>query len=105
MTTASIDSLKTPGDIARTLGVRLHRVTYCLNTRPIRPIRRAGVVRLYAPEAVQAVRDVLDQIDSRHTPRRDVDGHQLVLDRARMKNPACSSLGGRTGRTTQRTST
>jgi len=67
MTTATIENLRTPGEIARALGVPLHRVTYCLNTRPIQPVRRAGVVRLYGPDAVEAVRKVLDDINARRT--------------------------------------
>jgi len=65
MTTADIDNLKTPGDIARTLGVRLHRATYCLNTRPIRPVRRAGIVRLYSPDAAEQVRREIAAIEAR----------------------------------------
>ncbi len=48
--TASIDSLVTPGDIARLLREPEHRLKYLPNTRThIWPLRRAGIVRLYSP--------------------------------------------------------
>ena len=62
----SIDSIVTPGDIARILCEPLHRVSYCLNSRlHIRPIRRAGNVRLYSSDAVEQVRVELVAIDDR----------------------------------------
>lgn len=71
--TASIDSLVTPGDIARLLREPEHRVKYLLNTRPhIRPLRRAGIIRLYAPEAVAKVRTELDAINAKRDRSRAV---------------------------------
>ncbi len=68
----SIDSIVTPGDIARILCEPLHRVSYCLNSRlHIRPIRRAGNVRIYSPEAVEQVRQELAAIESRRSRNRD----------------------------------
>lgn len=65
MTTA-IDALVTPGEIARLLTEPQHRITHILNTRfHIRPVRRAGIVRLYGPEAVDEVREELRLIDAR----------------------------------------
>ena len=64
--TASIDSLVTPGDIARILREPLHRVDYILNTRQgIRPMRRAGIVRLFGPEAIDEVRQEISAIDAK----------------------------------------
>ena len=55
--------LLTPGVLADRLGVPLHRVTYILNTRPhIRPAAKAGILRLYDAQAVEAVRAELDRI-------------------------------------------
>ena len=48
-----IPKLRTPGVIADELGVPLARVLYVLRTRNhIKPIGRAGVLRLYGREAV-----------------------------------------------------
>lgn len=58
--------LLTPGRIAAELGVRLPRVLYVLATRThIRPSARAGILRLYARDAVEMVRDELNAIDAR----------------------------------------
>lgn len=53
--------LRTPGVIAEELGVPLSRVLYVLRTRShaIRPIGRAGILRLYDRSAVEAVRNEL----------------------------------------------
>lgn len=52
-----IPQLRTPGVIANELGEPLKRVLYVLRTRGhnIRPIGRAGILRLYDQEAVSAV--------------------------------------------------
>lgn len=58
--------LLTPGVIAAELGEPLPRVLRVLATRPgIRPLARAGVIRLYERAAVGAVRDELAAIDAR----------------------------------------
>ncbi len=72
--TASIDSLVTPGDIARILREPLHRVDYILNTRQgIRPMRRAGIVRLFGPEAVDEVRQEITAINAKRAGRTEHD--------------------------------
>lgn len=48
--------LRTPGVIASELDVPLSRVLYILRTRGIRPIGRAGILRLYDRSAVELVR-------------------------------------------------
>lgn len=59
--------LRTPGVIADELGVPVSRVIYVLQKRShdIRPIGRAGVLRLYDRAAVDAVRDELYAMDQR----------------------------------------
>jgi hypothetical protein len=59
--------LRTPGVIAAELGVCLSRVLNVLRTRghSIRPIGRAGVLRLYDQAAVEKVRNVLREMDRR----------------------------------------
>ena len=63
---AEAPRLFTAGVIAELLGERIHRVLRVLNTRPhIRPRARAGKMRLYTPETVEAVRRELAEIDLR----------------------------------------
>ena len=58
--------LLSPGVIARELKVPLHRVITVLDTRPhIRPLARAGIIRLYDRDAVAMVRHELNAIDAR----------------------------------------
>jgi len=59
-------TLKTPGIIARDLGVPLHRVMYILQTREhIRPAARAGRLRLFDRETIALIRHELNKIDAR----------------------------------------
>jgi hypothetical protein len=58
--------LLTPGVIAAEVGAPLHRVLHVLRTRQhIRPVARAGTLRLYRAEAVAMVRHELSAIDAR----------------------------------------
>ena len=70
-TTTTSDSLVTPGDIALALGERVQRVRYILDSRPdIRPVRRAGIVRLFEAGVVERVRHEFEEIDQRRRPVR-----------------------------------
>jgi hypothetical protein len=53
--------------IAEELGVPLPRVLYVLRTRGhlIKPIGRAGVLRLYSPAAVEMVKEALREMNQR----------------------------------------
>jgi hypothetical protein len=64
---SDIPRLRTPGVIADELGVPLTRVLYVLRKRghAIRPIGRAGCLRLYDRTAVEMVRDELRVIRGR----------------------------------------
>ena len=65
-TTKSIPKLITAGVIARQLDEPLHRVLNVLRTRLyIRPLARAGTLRLYDRQAVAMVRHELNAIDAR----------------------------------------
>ena len=56
----------TPGQIARRLGVPLHRIAYILATRDhIQPRARAGRIRVYDNQAVAQIRHELNAIDAR----------------------------------------
>ena len=58
--------LITAGVIAAEVRVPLHRVLHILATRNhIRPVARAGTLRLYAKAAVAQVRHELNAIDAR----------------------------------------
>jgi hypothetical protein len=63
----NIPQLRTPGVIAAELGAHLSRVLYVLRTRShlIKPIGRAGCLRLYDRTAVETVRDTLHEMDQR----------------------------------------
>lgn len=64
--TEDVPRLRTAGVIARELGEPLHRVLYVLRTRPlIRPVARAGRLRLYDRQAVALIHNVLTVIDTR----------------------------------------
>lgn len=63
--------LITVGIIARQLTVPLHRVLHVLRTRRhIRPLARAGTLRLYDSEAVAMVRHELSAMDARRASRK-----------------------------------
>ena len=67
-----IPVLRTPGVIARELGVPLHRVMYVLRTRAyIAPVARAGRLRLYDREAVAMIRHSLSAINARRGVSHD----------------------------------
>ena len=59
-----VPQLRTPGVIAAELGVPLDRVLYVLQkrSRDIRPIGRAGCLRIYDRAAVEAVRNELHEM-------------------------------------------
>ena len=64
----SVPYLLSPGVIARELKVPLHRVQNVLDTRPhIRPLARAGIIRLYDRDAVAMIRHELNAIDARRS--------------------------------------
>ena len=60
-----IPQLRTPGIIAAELGAPLNRVLYVLQKHAIKPIGRAGTLRLYDSQAVAMVRHELNAIDAR----------------------------------------
>ncbi|TWT35868.1 hypothetical protein KOR34_07640 [Posidoniimonas corsicana] len=55
----------TVGDIAAELGEPVHRVQHVLKTRQIKPLRRAGNLRVFNEEAKERVRCELQLIDHR----------------------------------------
>ena len=63
--------LRTPGRLAAELGVPLHRILHVLTTRShIRPVARAGTLRLYDNAAVAKVRYELNAQDARRSSRQ-----------------------------------
>jgi hypothetical protein len=64
--------LITAGVIAAEVRASLHRVLHVLSTRPhIRPVARAGMLRLYDRRAVALVRHELHAIDARRCRREE----------------------------------
>lgn len=62
----ALPRMVTPGVIATSLGVPIHRVFNVLNTRRhIQPVARAGSLRLFKKEAIAQVRYELNAIDAR----------------------------------------
>lgn len=58
--------LTTEGRIAAELGEALHRVQHVLRTRQhIRPVAKAGTLRLFDREAVAMIRHELSAMDAR----------------------------------------
>lgn len=67
-----VPQIITPGVIARELREPIHRVTRILATREhIRPLARAGTLRLYHRHVIAQVRHELNAIDARRS-RREV---------------------------------
>ena len=65
--------LLTPGVIAAEVGAALHRVLHILATRPhIRPLARAGTLRLYDRVAITQVRHELTAIDAQRESQKAV---------------------------------
>lgn len=57
------------GQIARELGVSLHRVEYIVKSRRLSPIGRAGNIRLFQPSDVQLISKELKQVAARKEVR------------------------------------
>ena len=66
--------LRTPGVIAAELNTPLSRVLYILRKRGIRPIGRAGILRLYDRAAVEKVRAALREMDRRQALAAKTEG-------------------------------
>ena len=51
--------LLTLGDVARRKGLPEHIVKYAINSRGIKPVQRAGVIRLYSEDSLPAIESAL----------------------------------------------
>jgi hypothetical protein len=47
--------------LSRLLNAPLHRINYCLLAHSIRPVRRIGLIRLFDAEAIEKVRQALNE--------------------------------------------
>lgn len=64
--------LNTIGEIARLLGVPIHRIRHVLATRPhIQAAARAGGLRVFDNDAVAQIRHELTAIDARRREQRE----------------------------------
>jgi hypothetical protein len=61
----------TVGAIARDLGEDIHRVEYAIRTRAIEPEAMAGHIRVFPPETVERVADILRDIDRQAARRKE----------------------------------
>ena len=62
----------TVGAIARELGEPIHRVEYAIRTRGIEPEAIAGHIRVFPPDAIERVADILRGIDREAAHRQGV---------------------------------
>lgn len=70
MATANATFL-TSGDIAQAVGRSVFQVRYVLDSRrDIRPVGRAGLVRLYSPDIIERVRAELGNIEAKRAKSR-----------------------------------
>lgn len=70
---SQVPKLATPAEIARLLGVPLHRVEYVLRSRQhIKPAATAGVARCFDDAAVAQVRHEVQAIDARRDASKAV---------------------------------
>ncbi len=68
MRTAS-PQLLTVREVARALGVPIHRATYAIETYDIEPTQRAGIIRLYDPQKLETIRFAVRRIAARGVSR------------------------------------
>ncbi len=64
MGTTQAPALPTVGEIAQRLGVPVHRVTYVIDSRGIRPVGWAGNAKVFDEAAVQRIGSELARIES-----------------------------------------
>ena len=65
MTSITVDELMTPGDIATALGEPIGRIRYIIESRRLTPVRRAGIVRMFSGEVVEAIRAEIQAMNQR----------------------------------------
>lgn len=68
MTTA-VEDLRTVGDIAREMGVPVHRVAYAVAVYNIAPTQRAGILRLFDEVKVAAIKSALRRVEANRGDR------------------------------------
>lgn len=76
-----IPQLRTPGVIASELDAPLSRVLYLLRKLNIRPIGRAGVLRLYDRHAVEVIRAEMQLSNRYGTTGRVLAEHSTLEQR------------------------
>ena len=59
--------LMTMRDAARRIGVATHRLRYAIDEHAIEPKQRAGIIRLYGPDQLPAMKSALRRIAERRT--------------------------------------
>jgi hypothetical protein len=64
-----METFLTVGEVAKKVNCPIWQVQYLLRARDIKPIGRAGVLRLFAPGVVDRLRNELDAIQERRESR------------------------------------
>ena len=59
----SVPAAPTVGEIARRLGVPVHRIEYVIRSRDVRPVSRAGNARVFTDADITYIRSELRRID------------------------------------------
>lgn len=60
----TLTDLRTVGEIAMRENVPVHRLTCAMDPYHIKPVQRAGIIRLIDEDGVNAIREVLRRISS-----------------------------------------
>jgi len=63
----------TTGDIARVTGRDRDQISYALRRAGVKPVGRAGIVRLFSQSAVGAVEDFLKSRQRKENPYANAD--------------------------------
>ena len=65
--------METTGSIARQLGLDRDLVTYLIRKGRVKPVGRAGVIRVFGPDAVKQVAELASNHSFRRRPQAQSD--------------------------------
>lgn len=70
MVNANGSGLLTAAEVAAEVGLPPSRARHFLDSRGVRPAARAGLVRLYRPDAIERVREAAREVEERRRSRK-----------------------------------